>query len=182
MNMPDVLNYSNGSTSYAPLRHQTRLALKCSTSGMELCTQMELIIKKGFAAINAKILITWRVLHLKKKRKSLTHSFAPLMNAGSSLPTKWVIKRVTVPTFFLVPGPHQKTTAKKRRGMDGRVIVPRKDASTGRDVKEQKWSVQDMDEVFNLWEKNNTLPLIRNSPRGRSANQQGCPTPLSVNA
>ena len=51
----------------------------------------------------------------------------------------------------------QKTT-KKRIGKDGRWIGKRQKASAGEGIKEQLWSVADMDEVFDLWEANQNKP------------------------
>ena len=107
---------------YALLRLQTRWALKCSTSGMELCTQMVSIKKSGFAATNAKTLTTWNVLHLKRKKTLGSLSCVGLMSVGDrinckrvnvdlGLDLKWVIKRVTF--WFLVA--RQKTMKKKVR-------------------------------------------------------------------
>ena len=94
---------------------------------------------------------------------------------GGRGPVKWVIKRVTVPTLFSV-GPRQKTTAKKiRRGKDGRRIAPRKDASAGRDTKEQKWKTEDMDLVFDLWERNKTLPPEQRLSKNQIHKRTGIP-------
>ena len=93
------------------------------------------------------------------------------MNIGGRDLVKQVVKRVTIPTLFSV-GPRQKTTAKKiRQGKYGRRIAPRKDASAGRDTKEQKWKTEDMDLVFDLWERNKTLPQNRGCPRTRYTNR-----------
>ena len=73
-------------------------------------------------------------------------------------------------------GPKQKTTAKKiRRGKDGRVIAPRKAASAGRNIKEQKWKAEDMDLVFDLWERNKTLPPEKRLSKNQIHKQTGVP-------
>ena len=50
------------------------------------------------------------------------------------------------------------TKKKVRRAKDGRLITPRKTASTGRDKKEQLCKVEDLDKAFDLWERNKDLP------------------------
>ena len=66
-----------------------------------------------------------------------------------------VIKRVIF--SFIVA--RQKTTQKKvHRGKDGRIIAPRKPASAGYKVKEQKWLASELDRAFDLWEANKTKP------------------------
>ena len=161
MSMPNVWNCMAGSVIYAVWRPRTKWGLKCSILVMVLCIQMELTVPSGYAAKNARKPITWNVSLKIKKEKSSSPFFALLMNVEDLEgrgPVKRVIKRVTIPTLFSV-GPRQKTTAKKiRRGKDGRRIAPRKDASAGRDTKEQKWKTEDMDLVFDLWERNKTLP------------------------
>ena len=121
MNMPNVYLHSNGSASSVLLRPQTRWALKCSMSQMVLSIQMVLTKKNGSAATNVDTPITWIVLHMKKKKNSISPLSAPSMNVGNSKrvtsPVKWVIKRVIFP--FSVAS--QKTT-KKRLGKDGRRI------------------------------------------------------------
>ena len=128
---------------------------------MVLCIRMKLTVPSGYASKNARKPITWNVSLKIKKEKSSSPFFALLMNVedlGGRCPVKQVIKWVTIRTLFSV-GPRQKTTAKKiRRGKDGRRIAPRKDVSAGRDTKEQKWKTEDMDLVFDLWERNKTLP------------------------
>ena len=164
--MHNVWKYSSGSVLFAPLRHLTRWGLKCSISGMDLCTQMVSIKKSGCAATNAKALTTWNVSHLKRKKTLDSLSCAGLMSVGDrfnhkrvtgdlGLDLKRVIKRVTF--SFLVA--RQKTTKKKiRRGKDGRIIPERKKASAGYKIKEQQWKTEDLDKAFDLWEKNKTLP------------------------
>ena len=45
-----------------------------------------------------------------------------------------------------------------RRGKDGRKIAPRKPASAGYKVKEQKWEASELDRAFDLWEANKNKP------------------------
>ena len=139
---------------------------------------MELTVPSGYAAKNARKPITWNVSLKIKKEKSSPPFFALLMNVedlGGRGPVKRVIKRVTIPTLFSV-GPRQKTTAKKiRRGKDGRRIAPRKDASAGRDTKEQKWKTEDMDLVFDLWERNKTLPPEQRLSKNQIHKRTGIP-------
>ena len=47
---------------------------------------------------------------------------------------------------------------KKCLGKDGRWIGKRQKASAGEGIKEQKWTVADMDEVFDLLEANQNKP------------------------
>ena len=147
-----------GSVIYAVLRPRTKWGLKCSILVMALCIRMKLMVPSGSAAKNARKPITWNVSLKIKKEKSSPPFFALLMNVGGRDLVKGVVKWVTIPTLFSV-GPRQKTTAKKiRQGKNGRRIAPRKDASAGRDSKEQKWNTEDIDLVFDLWERNKTLP------------------------
>ena len=175
MSMPNVWNYMAGSVIYAVWWPRTKWGLKCSILVMALCIRMELMVPSGYAAKNARKPITWSVLLNKKKEKSSFPFFALLMNVGGRGSVKRVIKRVTVPTLFSV-GPRQKTTAKKiRRGKDGRVIAPRKAASAGRNIKEQKWKAEDMDLVFDLWERNKTLPPEKRLSKNQIHKQTGVP-------
>ena len=133
------------------------------------------MVPSGYAAKNARKPITWSVLLKIKKKKSSFPFFALLMNVGGRGPVKQLVKWVTIPTLFSV-GPRQKTTAKKiRQGKDGRRIAPRKDASAGRDNKEQKWKVEDLDLVFDLWERNKTLPLEQRLSKNQIHKQTGVP-------
>ena len=159
MSMPNVWNCMAGSVIYAVWRPRTKWGLKCSILVMALCIQMELMVPSGYAAKNARKPITWNVLLKIKKEKSSFPFFALLMNVGGRDPSKQVVKRITVLTLFSVGGPRQKTTAKKIRwGKDGRRIALRKEASAGRNTKDQKWKTEDIDLVFDLCERNKTLP------------------------
>ena len=161
MNMQSVLDYLVGSVSYVPLKQKTNLALKCSISVMGLFTRILSMVASGCAVISARKHTIWPVSHKKKKKTSNGPSCAGLMNAKSDLServVKRVVKRVIFPTCSSVPGPRQKTTPSKKRGKDGRRIAPRKEASAGRNRKEQQWTEADMDEVFDLFERNKTLP------------------------
>ena len=154
MSMPNVWNCMAGSVIYFVWRPRTKWGLKCSILVMVLCIRMELMVLSRYAAKNARKPITWNVF----LKKSSSPFFAILMNVGGKGQIKWVVKPVTILTLFSV-GPKQKTTARKiGQGKDGRWIAPRKDASAGRDTKEQKWKTEDMDLVFDLWERNKTLP------------------------
>ena len=93
---------------------------------MELCTQMVLIKKSGFAATNAKTLTTWNVLHLKRKKTLGSLSCVGLLSVGDrvnckqvsvdlGLDLKLVIKQVTF--SFLVA--RQKTTKKEGETRQG---------------------------------------------------------------
>ena len=158
MSMPNMWNCMAGSVIFAVWRPRTKWGLKCSILVMALCIQMELMLPSGYAAKNVRKPITWNVLLKKKKEKSSSPFFALLMNVGGRCQVKRVVKWVTILTLFSV-GPKQKTTAKNIRwGKDGRRIAPRKDASAGRNTKEQKWKTEDMDLVFDLLERNKTLP------------------------
>ena len=141
MNMPDVWKPFNGSVSFVLLRHQTRWGLKCSTLVMGSSTLMVLTKRSGCVAINAKRLSICAVLLKRKKKISNSHSCAGSMSVGSRRNVKRVIKRVIF--SFLVA--RQKTTQKVRRGKDGRIIAPRKPASAGYKVKEQKWSASELE-------------------------------------
>ena len=155
MNMPNVWKHSSGSALFVLLRHLTRWASKCSILVTVMCTKMALTKKSGCAVTNAEILTTWNVLHLKRKKTSNFPSSVCLMSVGSRRNIKQVVKRVTF--SFLVA--RQKTTQKKVcRGKDGRIIAPRKPASAGYKVKEQKWPASELDRAFDLWEANKTKP------------------------
>ena len=60
--------------------------------------------------------------------------------------------------FFILSGKAKKTQKKVRCGKDGRIITPRKPASAGYKVKEQKWAASELDRAFDLWEANKTKP------------------------
>ena len=106
MNMPNVWHCMAGSVIYVVWRPRTKWGLKCSILVMVLCIPVELMVLSGYATKNARKPTTWNGL-LKKKEKSSSPSFAPLMNVGGRGLFKWV----TIPTLFLV-GPRQKTTAR----------------------------------------------------------------------
>ena len=155
MNMPDVWKHLSGSALFVLLRHLTKWASKCSILVTVMCTKMALTKKSGCAAINAKIPTTWNVLHLKRKKRSNSPSSVLSMSVGSRRNVKRVVKRV----FFSFLVARQKNTKKKlRRGKDGRIIAPRKPASAGFKVKEQKWDAKELDRAFDLWEANKTKP------------------------
>ena len=50
------------------------------------------------------------------------------------------------------------TPKKVKRSRDGRCIAPRKKVSSGAGVKEQLWSVADLDLAFDLWQANKNKP------------------------
>ena len=161
MNMPDVWKPFNGSVSFVLLRHQTRWGLKCSTLVMGSSTLMVSTERSGCVAINAKRLSICAVLLKRKKKISNSHSCAGSMSVGSRRNVKWVVKRVIF--SFLVA--RQKTTQKKVcHGKDGRIIAPRKPASAGYKVKEQKWPASELDRAFDLWEANKTRPKMSRCP------------------
>ena len=139
---------------------------------------MELTVPSGYAAKNARKPITYNVSLKIKKEKSSPPFFALLMNVedlGGRGPVKRVSKRVTILTLFSV-GPKQKTTAKKiRQGKDGRRIAPRKEALAGRNMKEQKWKTEDINLVFELWEKNKTLPQEKGLFKNQIHKKTGVP-------
>ena len=71
---------------------------------MGLFTLMESMVLSGCAATNARKLITWTVLHLKKKKTSSPLFMVPLMSVGSRDPVKRVtldLKRVVKWVTFL---------------------------------------------------------------------------------
>ena len=151
MSMPNVWKHSSGSALFVLLRHLTRWASKCSILVTVMCTKMALTKKSGCAATNAEILTTWNVLYLKRKKTSNSPSSPHLMSVGSRRNVKRVI------FLFLVA--RQKITQKKVcHGKDGRIITPRKPASAGYKVKEQKWPASELDRAFDLWEANKTKP------------------------
>ena len=170
-----MVKHSNGNASSVLLRPETKLGWKCSISVMGLLTLMELMVLSGCAATNARKLITWTVLHLKKKKTSSSLSIVPLMSVGSRDPVKQVtldLKWVTFP--FTVA--RQKTTKKKvRRVKDGRVIAPRKTASAGRNQKEQQWKVEDLDKAFDLWKMNKDLPPKERWSKNKISKETGIP-------
>ena len=136
MSMSSVLKHSSGNASSVLLRPETKWGWKCSILVMALFTLMELMVLSHCAATNARKLITWSVLHLKKKNTSSSLFIVPLMSVESRDPVKRVtldLKWVTFP-FTMA---RQNTMKKKvRRANDSRVIAPRKTASAGRDKKE----------------------------------------------
>ena len=99
------------------------------------------------------------------------------MSVGSRRNVKRVIKWVIF--SFLVA--RQKTTQKKvRRGKDGRIIAPRKPASAGYKVKEQKWSASELDRAFDLWEENKTKPKDQQMSKLAISQEVNIPTLPSV--
>ena len=55
------------------------------------------------------------------------------------------------------------------------MIAPRKAASAGKNIKEQKWKAEDMDLVFDLWERNKTLPPEKRLSKNQIHKQTGIP-------
>ena len=53
------------------------------------------------------------------------------------------------------------------QGKDGRKIGLRREASSGKNKKEQNWSKKDLDRAFDMWEKNPGL-----SPQERKSKRQ----------
>ena len=178
MSMPNVWNCMAGSVIYAVWRPRTKWGLKCSILVMVLCIRMELTVPSGYAAKNARKPITWNVSLKIKKEKLSSPFFALLMNVedlGGRGPVKRVIKWVTVLTLSSV-GSRQKTSAKKiRPGKDGRRIAPRKDASAGRDTKEQKWTW-----CLTFGKGTKHSPQNRGCPRTRYTRGLESPTQLYV--
>ena len=60
--------------------------------------------------------------------------------------------------FFVLSGKAKTTLKKVCRGKDRRIISPRKPASAGYKVKEQKWPASELDRAFDLWEANKIKP------------------------
>ena len=91
----------------------------------------------------------------ERRKYQIPNSCAGSMSVGSRRNVKRVIKWV----IFLFLVARQKTTQKKvHHGKDGRIIAPRKPASAGYKVKEQKWPASELDRAFDLWEANKTKP------------------------
>ena len=91
MSMSNVWKHSCGSALFVFFRHLTRWASKCSILVTVTCTKMALTKKSGCAATNAKILTTWNVLHLKRKKISNSPSSVCLMSVGSRRNVKRVV-------------------------------------------------------------------------------------------
>ena len=158
-----MLNCSNGSVSSALFRLRTRWGLKCSILVMVLFTQMVSTKGSRFSAMDAKKHSIWTVSPLKNLKHSNGLSCVPLMPVGNSLDLKWIImsKRVVwvvKRVIFQILVAKQKMGKKhQKRGKDGRAIPERKAASSGKGQQEQRWTEEDMEEVFNQWEANDHL-------------------------
>ena len=95
-------------------------------------------------------------MSLQTRKKTSSGPFCvDFWNTGTCR-RKQVVKQVTE-LIFSVPGPKQKST-KKHRGKDGRIIGERKPASSEKGKREQTWTEEDMNGVFDDWEKNKELP------------------------
>ena len=179
MSMSNVLNCSSGSASSAVLRLGTRWGLKCSFLVTVLFTQMESTIESGYSAMDAQRHSIWSVSPLNNLKNSNGPSCVPLMPAGNSLDlkqvttSKWVVKQV----IFPIAVAKEKVCKKHvKRSKDGRVIAPRQAASSGKGVQEQKWTEEDMNKVFDLWEGNDhLLPGQKKLSKRAISKQTGVP-------
>ena len=148
-----------GSASFAQLRPRTKWGLRNSILLTVLCTLTILMDLSGFSATSAKKHIMSTVSAPIKTNQPSGPFYAPSMNVRSGenfkqvmhFHLKWVIKRV----IFTVLVAKQKQTKKLfKREKDGRKITPRHPASSGKGIKEQAWSEEDINRAFAMWEAN----------------------------
>ena len=164
MNMLDVCKCMGGNASYALLRQRTRWDLNSSILLMALFTLMVLMAPSGFSVRNASRHTISTVFTQISQIQQNGPFYAPFWSVKSKrvevdLPESGVkqviFKRVTVS----VPVVKQKVRKPKvRHGKDGRRIGPRREASSGKNKKEQQWTQEDIDKAFDLWEANKDKP------------------------
>ena len=198
MTMPDVFKCLVGNVSYALLRQRTSLALKVSILRMVLYTPMVLMVPSGFSAINARIHTMSPVcvqinqnqqhgpfyaasLSVNCKRVGpdvldlLKRVFKRVIKRVVKRVIKRVIKRVTVWLLVAKEKKGKPRKPKERRGKDGHKIGIRRQASAGKNKKEQSWSEADIDKAFDLWEKNSELPPGQRKSKRQISIQCGVP-------
>ena len=164
MNMLNVYKCMAGNASHALLKQRTKWGLNCSILLMALCTLMVLMDQSGYAAINVgKHTICLVSAQINQNQQNCPFS-VPFCNANSRRVTELKVKRVmfkrVIVTVLVAKQKKGKPhpTKPEWRGKDGRRIGVRKTASSGLGKKEQKWTEEQMNQCFVLWEQNNDLP------------------------
>ena len=186
MTMPDVFKCLVGNVSYALLRQRTSLALKVSILRIVLYTPMVLMVPSGFSAINARIHTMSPVCVQINQNQQHGPFYAASLSVnrkrvGPDVPdllkrvVKRVIKRVTVSVLVAKEKKGKLRKPKERRGKDGHKIGIRRQASAGKNKKEQSWSEADIDKAFDLWEKNSELPAGQRLSKRQISIQCGVP-------
>ena len=179
MTMPDVFKCLVGNVSYALLRQRTSLALKVSILQIVLYTPMVLIVPSGFSAINARIHTMSPVCVQINQNQQHGPFYAASLSVnrkrvGPDL-LKRVVKRVTVSVLVAKEKKGKPRKLKECRGKDGHKIGIRRQASAGKNKKEQSWSEADIDKAFDLWEKNSELPAGQRLSKRQISIQCGVP-------
>ena len=173
--------YMVGNASYALLRQRTKWGLNCSILLMVLFTSMVLTVQCGYAARNARKHTIWLVSAQINHNQQNGPLYAAFLNVNSKwvsvdLP-KWVIfKQVTI----LIAVAKQKKgkprpPKQERQGKDGRRIGVRRESSSGKNRKEQKWSEEDINTCFDLWEANSTKKPEERLSKRQISLQTGVP-------
>ena len=170
MNMPSVCKTLVGNASYALWWLRTKSASKCSILLMALCTPMVSMVPSGFSAPNARIHTMSPVcvqisqnqqngplsavsLNVNSKRVGLDLS----KRVGVDL-CKRVVKRVIGSILVVRQKKGKPRPDAPHRGKDGCRIGIRRQASAGKNKKEQSWSEDDINKAFTMWEANKDLP------------------------
>ena len=159
MNMLNVYKCMAGNASYALLKQRTKWGLNCSILLMALCILMVLMDQSGYAAINVgKHTICLVSAQINQNQQNCPFS-VPFWNANSRRVTELKVKRVIITVLVAKQKKGKPCPTKPEwRGKDGRRIGVRKAASSGLGKKEQKWTEEQMNQCFVLWEQNNDLP------------------------
>ena len=184
--MPDVFKCLVGNVSYALLRQRTSLALKVSILRMVLYTPMVLMVPSGFSAINARIHTMSPVCVQINQNQQHGPFYAASLSVNCKRVgpdvldllkrvIKRVIKRVTVLVLVAKEKKGKPRKPKECRGKDGRKIGVRRQASAGKNKKEQSWSEADINKAFDLWEKNSELPPGQRISKRQISIQCGVP-------
>ena len=164
MSMLNVSKYMVGNASYALLKQRTKWSLNCSILLMALCTLMVLMDQSGYAAINVgKHTICLVSAQITQNQQNYPFS-VPFWNANSRRVMMPKVKQVMFKRVIVTVLVAKQKKGKpnpirpEQRGKDGRRIGVRKAASSGLGKKEQKWTEEQINQCFVLWEQNNDLP------------------------
>ena len=171
-----------GNASYALLKQRTKWSLNCSILLMALCTSMVWMAQSGYAARNARKHTMWLV----SAQISQNQQNGPFCVAFLSANSKWVrvdlhAKRVITKQVTVLVVVVKQKKAKPRppkeehRGKDRWKIGLRREASSGKNKKEQNWSEKDLDRAFDLWEKNQDLPPEERKSKRQISIETGIP-------
>ena len=180
MSMQDVSKCMGESASYALLRQRTRWGLNCSILLMALSIQTVLMVRSGYFAQNAR---THTILLVSAPTNQIQQD-GPLCAGFWSVNSKRVkvdlpkrvIKWVTISVLVVKQKKGKPRPPKpERRGKDGRKIGVRRDASAGRNRKEQTWTEEKLNEAFDLWEQNADLPPEQQLSKRQISIQKGIP-------